>query len=247
MAWNLRNNIDLVQINLDNNTMSFFIPENVDFRDKKINNVMLLGGADDFANSPFDGRTLVNQDELKDFYVTLVSDDKQNLFRNVNGALLSPQSNVKFDINSVISLKLSSLQYFGGNDLSGKCVLFYVSYDGGTTDEQLPTNSVSVNITIPAGTKHVKLSDYIDNYIRRQNKKIKAIETHCTAHYYLLLQERGGRVFRYVPSNLFVADYNTDGRSQPLMIGDYDVEFQNSYIYPQENERKINIILTFYY
>ena len=128
--WRLRNNIDLVQVNLNNNDGKFYIPENVDFRDKRINNVMLLGGDGNNYVSPFDGRTLVHNDELRNFYVEFVSDDKKVLFENVNGQFLKPYSNLKFAIDSVISLKLSSITYVGTENMDNKCLLLYVSYSG---------------------------------------------------------------------------------------------------------------------
>lgn len=244
--WRLRNNIDLVQVNLNNNDGKFYIPENVDFRDKRINNVMLLGGNGNNYVSPFDGRTLVHNDELRNFYVEFVSDDKKVLFENVNGQFLKPYSNLKFAIDSVISLKLSSITYVGTDNMYNKCLLLYVSYSGSECDPILPTNSVSVNLTIPRDSTGVKLSYYIDEYIKRQNKCVKAIETACDFDYYLTLQERKGRVFRFVPSQLFRSDY-THRLNQPLMLGNFDVDFKNSYILPQQAENDTHITLTLYY
>lgn len=248
-TWRLRNNIDLVQINLNNNDGKFYIPENVDFRDKRINNVMLLGSADvgESSVSPFDGRTLVRNDDLRNFYVEFVSDDKKVLFENVCGEFLQPYSNLKFAINSVISLKLSSITYAGTDNLTDKCILLYVSYSGGECDPILPTNSITIRVTIPHGSNGVKLSDYVDEYIKQQNKFVKAIETDCDFDYYLTLQDRKNRLFRFVPSNMFRSDYSLVRKKQALMLGNFDVDFKNSYIHPQQTVSDTHITLTLYY
>ena len=214
-TWRLRHNIDLVQINLNNNDGKFYIPENVDFRDKRINNVMLLGSADvgESSVSPFDGRTLVVM-TIEQLYGRVLYRTIKVLFENVCGEVLQPYSNLKFAINSAVSLNYRQSHTQSTDNLTNKCILLYVSYSGGECDPILPTNSITIRVTIPHGSKGVKLSDYVDEYIKQQNKFVKAIETDCDFDYYLTLQDRKHRVFRFVPSNMFRSDYSLVRKNQ---------------------------------
>lgn len=259
--WKVRNNIDLVQINLDNADGKFYLPENVDFRDKIIEEIFIVAdynrkglidgtfvGSGVVGRSPFDGRELATAEQFSNFYLELINDERKVFFDQVSALSCNAYQNAPFPINSKISLKLSNLRYTGNDDLTGKCVLLYVCYDSEFEEEaaELPQNSVSKIITIPAGTNSILLSGYIDDYIRRIGGRVKAIETDTTAPYYLDLATRNKRVFRMVASQLFDS-YKRASHSQPLLLGDFDVDFRNSRIYPAQTENATNILLTFYY
>lgn len=246
--WKLRKNIDLAQINLNNADGKFYLPENVDFRDKVIDEIIFVCDDKNIgARSPFDGRELVSGDELGNFYIELINDERKVFFEQVSAINCSAYQNAPLPINSKISLKLSNINYVGTQDVSAKCILLYVVYStAAATEDELPTNSVSKTITIPAGTSSVNLSDYIDDYIRRIGARVRAIEADTNAPFYLDLQTKNGNLFRMVASQIFDTD-KSKPHAQPLLLDEFDVDFKNSKIFPAQTETATNIVLTFYY
>lgn len=245
----IRRNIDLIQINLNDSDGQFYFPENVDFRNRKIDNIMILGSLVGGEISPFDGKLLIDNSELSNFYVELVDDKKQVLQQNVNATNFWPYMNSPITVGSIISLKLSSLKYMGSSSIADTCILVYVSYDGEMLECDIPDRTNTIGISIPAG-ESIRVSDYVDEYFRRIGATIKGIEAQFDNPFYMDIRELSGKVARFVPSFMmdFINGNSSDAKhTQPLLLGDFDIDFKNTFIYPMIPGEVTNINLTFYY
>ncbi|MGM9818823.1 MAG: hypothetical protein ACI30B_07585 [Paludibacteraceae bacterium] len=242
--WQIKSNIDLLQLDFNSRGEDVFFPESVNFRGKKIDTITIVTAYSGFEKSPFDNRELLTADNLKNVYIDLYDKSGHIIAQNLNASTLSPYGVKTITINRELNLKLSAVRYVG-TDYDNKCCLVYVSYADKESDvDELPLMSVAVDVRIAAGEK-VKLSDYISDYFVHSGKKIKAIETWNTYPFYLDLRLNNNHVMRMLHSSLF--DFHSYGEhTQPFLVDDLDVDFRNSYIY-NPTESDLTCILTLYY
>lgn len=227
------NNFDLVQINLGSDN-KYYLPESVDFAGKKINNIMILTArSGQTTGSPFDQRTLVDESELQNFYVELYNSDGVKIKQNLSALNLDIRTNAKYEIDSILSLKLSNINYVGSTTFVDKCILMYVSYLEKKSDD-IELSNRQLNITITTSDDVVKLSDYVDEYLRRIDAKVKAIECFYNpgVAFYLDLRVENDKVFRMIPGDLLFSNGIGLGiKNQPCFVNDLDIDFKNSYLY----------------
>lgn len=244
----IHSNIDLVQINLGSDNR-YYLPESVDFSGKKINGLSILSArTGETTLSPFDARTLVDESELGNFYLELYNSDGKKIQQNLNAMNCNTRGNVRFYVDSIISLKLSNITYIGSTVFTDKCLLLYVSYDNIISpDVEISNRQLSIKIITDKSS--VKLSDYVDEYIRRIGARVKAIEAYFEVgnNFYLDLREDSGKVFRMVPGDLLFANGLGLGKKiQPMLVNDFNIDFKNSYLY-NATTGEITVRLTLYF
>lgn len=244
----IHSNIDLVQINLGSDNR-YYLPESVDFSGKKINGLSILSArTGETTLSPFDDRTLVDESELENFYLELYNESGKKIQQNLNALNCNTRGNVRFYADSIISLKLSNITYLGSTIFTDKCLLIYVSYDNiFSNDVEISNRQLSIKIITDKTS--VRLSEYVDEYIRRIGARVQAIEAYFDVGntFYLDLRENGGKVFRMVSGDLFFANgLGLGTKNQPMLLNDFDIDFKNSYLH-NSTTGTITVRLTLYF
>lgn len=240
------NNIELLQINLSSATDRFYFPDNSKLNGKKINSLSFYGSPFlGMEQSPFDGREVVYYGHLQQMYLQVIKDSKDVLHENVPLSQSTINKLIRVDINSAIDLQLCAVNYVGSTpeELDGKCLLVYATYDTIEDNEYVPQVENVVTVDLTTKERAVRLDTLIDDYIIAQGKKIKRIEVvpyssdleHIHNFFYLDLREYGGRSFKYVPMlrmvNGGMAEVDLANLPiEPLLLNDFNVDFRNSWI-----------------
>ena len=249
------NNIEILQINFDGTTDRIYWPQNSKIKGKKIDTLGFFWNSLPYKTvlSPLDGTPLVTDNFAGQIYCDIVNDQKEVLQHNIPITANHILLHGTVDVNSVIDLEMCNIRYVGDvADVAGKSLLIYAFYDTIEVDDDLltsqPYQSVTINIPV-AGSEPIQLSNYIDDYILANGKTIKRIGGRGT-QYFLDVQDFGGRSFRFLPGQRLEQPnvYGSISNHQwlnPVYLNDYNIDFENSYVYPTGGVN--NIELTFYY
>ena len=172
----LANNIDVVQINIKSGVDEYYLPKNVNWRDRVIDKIVLAlapVGNQYPLLSPIDGTTEVFEyGTISDLYFDLYAADDTQIVRNLYFEQLLISNNNIPAIGAKLSLNLSRL-YFTNTPQADGCILLYIYY-GGKDGEVDATQSVTVNVPLAANAS-MSLQDIVDNYIMLQPETIKGI------------------------------------------------------------------------
>lgn len=245
------NNIEFIQVNLFKTQDRYYLPENSAIFDKKIDEIAIY--VSDGAISPIDGTPLINPNILSNFYIDVVKASKETLHKDVSCSLSVVDKNFRLPINAVISPNLTSIFFVGANteDIDGKCLLLYVTYQNDNKDVQLTNNQVSV--TLNSQSRIFTLSSVIDYYLLQNFSTCKGIEivyNEDSDRFYCDFKCFDKRSFRYVPSDRMVANADILPHTQVnrLFLNDFSFDFDNCFIINSESEIKgINAKMIFYY
>lgn len=250
-------NLELIQLNLDDSTSKFYLPENTNLQGKTINAISFFAAPHGIVlDSPFDGRQLIDADLLQNFYVEVVKDTKTILHSKVSAKLSDITCSSRISVDSKIDLNLTNLTYVGAlSDLSGSCILCYFTYDDIVDNEYQPSTHIKA-VNISNSDTNTRLSDVIDYYISALGDTVKCIEaefddTVADNHFYLDLRDTAGRTFRLVPGErIKIANSTPSGGNnyyQKCYLADYNIDFRNSYIVRASNSNTMNVTLIFTY
>lgn len=251
---NLYNNISCKQLNFDGRNTDFYLSDNVYYRDKVIDSISFFVAPTGVTMScPFDGGSLADMSFIEKLYITLVNDKKEIVVQNVSIKDFMLISNKRHILNQRISFSMSYLTYIGpASDLTGLSILMYVSWDGEyRNDEHASTISRSVTFTYSGTAQKLRISDYVDEWIRRAGYTIKKI-TVTGSQCYVSLHETSGRIFECVPSYR-LNDLLDSARnpyiyySDDLVLSDFDVDLKNSWLIPAETATPYELTVTLYY
>lgn len=250
-------NLELIQLNLDENTSRFYLPENTNLQGRVINTISFYASpAGMTLESPFDGRQLIDATALENFYVEVVKDTKTILHSKVSAKLSEIICSSRINVDSKIDLNLTNLTYVGTlSDLKDKCILCYFTFDDIIDNEYEPGTKIKA-IQISTAASNTRLSELIDYYISAQGDTIKCLEAQFDAtvadnHFYLDLRDTAGRTFRLVPGErIKLADSTPIGGNnyyQKCYLADYNIDFKNSYITRASSTGTMNVTLIFTY
>ena len=241
------NNISVKQITFDGVTTDFYLSDNVYYRDKVISQIRFFAVPQgQTMTAPFEGASLIDESELKNFIVTFQKDNKQVLAQNFNMGNIGMRSNIYHTIDSKIDFNLSYITYLGNPaSLSGKAVLMYVYWDVLDEDDEIAQDITSCVSFSVQTSNPVKISDYIDEWIRRDGKTVKAISCYGSDLFYVDLREQSGRVFEKVPSVRLLENTGTGTfvAKRPMYLNDFDVDFKNSWIIPAQSAIDVRILI----
>lgn len=230
----LINNIDIVQINVKQGIDEYYFPKNVNWRDRKIDKV-LLALSDRELLSPIDGITPVfMRSQISNLYFDFFAADDHQIARNLYYEDILSDNNHPVMLGEVLSLNLSRLYFTKAPETNG-CLLLYIFYGSKMVEDSLSTQSITVSVDLPANGK-MSLQEIVDNYIHIQPKRVKGIIVwnQSEPSYLTLRNQSNDRVFNNVLSLLFrppVAE-NSDDYPQafPARVDDIDIDMLNSYV-----------------
>lgn len=176
MKLQLYKNIDCVQIDVKAGVSEYFLPQNVDWADKKVDKLVVYGGKLDGGElSPIDGiNDIVDVEKARSIYFDLYNGDGEPIAHSLSAVNILHTNNNPIEVNSVLSLQLSRM-VFSRPPVYNGCVLIYVFWNGVEIEtEDFSNQSVTVQFDLPKNTE-ITLSNVIDTYIHSQSKKLKGI------------------------------------------------------------------------
>lgn len=169
----LYNNIDLVQINIKAGVEEYYLPKNVNWRERTIDKIVLCLAEDGITTlSPIDGQTVVLS-AVSNLYFDLYAADDTQIARNLYFEELLHTNNHIQPLGVQLSLNLSRLYFTVPPEADG-CILLYVYYGTKIKDYEPTTKNVTVDVPLAANGK-MSLQDIVDNYIMLQPETIKGI------------------------------------------------------------------------
>ena len=177
MKLQLYKNIDVVQIDIKQGVSEYFLPQNVDWAEQKIDKIVVYGV--DMASpeevSPIDGiNPLISQELLSSAYLDLYNKDGAQIGYAISANNIKHTCNYPIEINSKISLQTSKL-VFTQTPEQDYCLLMYVFWNTAVVEtDDLPNHSVTVYFPIGYG-EEICLANVIDTYIHSQSKKVKGM------------------------------------------------------------------------
>lgn len=177
MKLQIYKNIDCVQIDVKAGVSEYFLPQNVDWANKKVDKLVVYG-SDEFLPSlvsPIDGQTpLIGQDMLSNVYFDLYDINGEHVGYNISANNIKYTCNHPLEINSILSLQTSKI-VFSETPNVDCCMLIYVFWDTSVVEtDDLPNHSVTVTFPIGYGEEKT-LASVIDTYIHSQSKKVKGM------------------------------------------------------------------------
>lgn len=254
----IANDIDLVQINIKSGVDEYYLPKNVNWRDRVIDKLLIVT-APELATlgdilSPIDGKTPVLTSAVVDnLYLDLYAADDTQICRNLQAANLYHLNNNPLPIGYKLSLNLSRLFFSQAPETDG-CILLYFYYGGKHEDTPLVRESVTVSVPLTANGK-MSLQEIVDNYIYMQPKSVKGVymwEWETAPAYLTLRYADNIHVLNNIYSSLCRPPLHegatTDQftQTQPLMLDNIDIDMLNSYVQNAQNT-VVNVKITFLY
>ena len=252
------NNIDLVQINIKAGVDEYYLPKNVNWRDRVVDKIVLaLAPISTTMYSPIDGQTQV-LDVLPiaayNLFFDLYSADDQQIARNLSFENLLATNNHVLEIGSQLSLNLSRL-FFTNTPASDGCILLYVFYGSKETEYEPTTKSVTVTVPLEAGGK-MSLQDIVDNYILLQPETLKGMyvwDSDATPVYVTLRDKDGFRTLNSIYSGLMrppiIASPGDARKTQiyEFRTDNLRIDMLNSFVRNAQNGNDADVKITFNY
>ena len=174
----LYNNIDLVQINVKQGVDEYYLPKNVNWRNRVIDQIVLVAPLAGMPTmlSPIDAQTRVmDAAEIEGYnlFFDLYSSDDRQIVRNLSFVNVLATNSHALELKSTLSLNLSRLFFTNAPSADG-CLLLYVIY--GTKEVEYFPTTKSVTVSVPLEAMGaISLQDIVDNYIMMQPETIKGM------------------------------------------------------------------------
>lgn len=251
----LYNDIDLVQINIREGVDEYYLPKNVNWRERVIDKILVVTAPlGTTVLSPIDGQTQVLDESIIDnMYFDLYAADDTQICRSVQAANFFHLNNNPLNLGYKLSLNLSRIFFSQAPETAG-CILLYFFY--GTKeceDEQPIRESVTVQVPLTANGR-MSLQDIVDNYIYMQPRSVKGIYlwNWDDAPCYLTLRYADNiHVLNYLFSSLCrppmlepLLLYTSQTHS--MFLDNIDINMLNSYVQNAQNT-EITVSITFLY
>lgn len=252
-------NIDLVQINLVPGVREYFLPKNVDWRDRVINKIILVASLDSDIVSPINSTPVSYEAQCRNIYMDLYSDDEKLLANGLSLGSLQYHNNFPFEINSKISLNLSRIYFSQDPSVSEqypRCLLLYVIYDSEVVMDREPSRkNVTVKLDLAAGQR-LSFREIIDNYISVNCRCVRSItarhpELNSSPVFITLRDKQSRYIFNQVYSDMLRPDSwnNSDfPKLEPIEFpDDMDIDLDYSYVQNSSDSRATAVAVTFEY
>lgn len=240
----LYNNIDVVQINIEQGVDEYYLPKNVNWRERVIDKLIVaLAPAGVTTLSPIDGVTqLLAHADVQDLYFDLYASDDAQIVRNLAYENILHTNNNVLEIGEQLSLNLSRLFFTTAPQVDG-CILLYVVYGTKEAEYSPLAKSVTVDVPLPANGR-MSLQDIVDNYILLQPETLKGIyvwNAPTTPLYVTLRDKDGLRSFNHVfcsmmrPPIITNPGYAEDTQLHELRLDNLNIDMLNSFVLNGQN------------
>lgn len=175
MTAKLYKNISIVQIPVQQGVSEYQFPKNVDWAGQEIQQILLAAPSSDNCLSPIDGQTpVLSYDKISDLYFDLYAEDKTEITQSMYFENILHTANYPVEINSVLSLTLSTIKFTTAPTADG-VLLLYVFW-GGRKDGcyDLPRRSVTIAFPLAANEK-LSFRQLINTYMHADYDKVRGI------------------------------------------------------------------------
>lgn len=174
MKAELYTNCSLVRVPIKAGTMEYYLPQNVEWADRKIDR-MVVCAPDMICIDPMDGVThVLDYNTIGDLYFNLYDDENRELMHDVSYEQLLHKNNNGLRVDAKLNLSLCRL-YFTQAPAADATLLLYVYY-GTRTEEyfDLPNRSVTVTFELAANERK-SLREIIEYYVHALPARIQGI------------------------------------------------------------------------
>lgn len=251
----LHNNIELVQINIKQGVDEYYLPKNVNWRERVIDRISLVLSPEGVTLlSPIDGQSVVlGVQDVRGMYIDLYAHDDTQIVRNLAYANLLYTNNHPLEIGEQLSLNLSRLFFTEVPETDG-CILLYVEYGSKEVEDEPAIKSVTVTIPLEANGR-MSLQDIVDNYILMQPETLKGIYVwDATDHpVYITLRDLDGlRALNDIyggmcrPPIIYTPGVATGTQLHELRLDNLRIDMLNSFVQNAQNTA-VNVQITFNY
>lgn len=254
MKTELRRNIELVQINVIAGEKEYYLPENVNWNGKVVQELVICC-PQTACYSPVDGITPVMQrSEIGDAYVSLYNEQGDEIVHDLHADQLLHTNNERVRIDNVINLSLSRIR-FAQAPTADRVLLLYAIYDSEVREDyELPKQNVTVRFPLGAG-QEIKFREMINLYIHALPNRVKSITFHDAVNNPAFLIMRDFSLTYSInnmhaemarPQIVAGATSGEDVQVHTLYVDDLDIDFDYSRIYNPTSSDNVQVI-TFEY
>lgn len=249
MKTTIFRNIDLVQINLVAGVSDYYLPKNVAWAGKKIEQLIICAPQSSCV-SPIDGVTSVmDRSNIQDCYVSLYDQEGNEIVRDLSYEQLLHTNNERVHIDRVLNLELCRIRFSTPPATAAAMLLYAVYGSEEVEDYELPTRSVSCQFTLYAGSE-ISFREMINLYIHALPSRVKSITFYDAEHNpsYLVMRDHQ---LTYSINNLhaemarpqvYVGNTAEDVQKHTLYLDDLDIDFDYSRIYNPTAVDNVQII-----
>lgn len=250
----LYNDIDLVQINIKAGVDEYYLPKNVNWRDRVIDKILAVAALDGVTTlSPIDGQTeLLPASALDNLYFDLYAADDTQICRNLQSVNLFHLNNNPLELGYQLSLNLSRI-FFTQAPADDGCILLYFFYGTKEYDEQPVKESVTVSVPLAANAS-ISLQDIVDHYIYMQPRSVKGVyiwDWENVPCYLTLRYANNIHVLNSLFSSLCRPPMldsmdNFDSQVHSMFLDNIDIDMLNSHVQNAQNTA-VEVKITFLY
>lgn len=248
-------NISLCQINVKQGQTEYYLPKNANWRDKRIEKIVIYAPDSVSMTSPVDGQTVLQKTDLSELYFDLYNEQGENVMHNIHAYQLLDINNYPPAIGQKLNFDLCRI-FFTSAPVSDSALMLYIFYNSTETLVDEATENVTVRFSLPAATK-ISFTDIIERYMYARSKGVRSIaiwngrQTYGYNTGYVTLRDITGKMAHENIPTYFFRPINTPAGSDPILtrripLDAVELDFNNSFIY-NSNPTTEDYIITFYY
>lgn len=241
MKTTIYKNIDLVQINLVAGVADYYLPKNVAWTGRKVEQFIMCT-PETACTSPIDGVTpVVTRQDIQDCYLSLYAQDGSEIVHDLSYEQVLHTNNQRVRIDKVLNLELCRVRFTTPPTQAGALLLYAVYGSKEVEDYEIPGNSVSTQFVLYAGSE-ISFRDIINKYIHALPRKVKSITFYDAKQNPAFVQLRDFTRKDYELTNLYcemarpqvfesLVKTAEDVQAATLYLDDMDIDFDYSRIY----------------
>ena len=236
MKTSIYTNCSLVRVPIKAGETEYYLPQNVDWVDKKIDKLLIVAPQTACVD-PMDGTTpVMTASDLADCYITLNDGDNREIMHDVLFEQILHNNNHVIPVDAVLNLSLCKIN-FTTAPVADATLLLYAFY--GTREEEyyeLPKKSVTAEFELQPD-QEMTLQEVINTYVHALPNTIKGIICWNAVSDPVWLSLRDYALtyqMANVHSELCRPDMNNgaayDSQAQLFFVNDLDIDFDYSHI-----------------
>lgn len=255
MKAKLYRNIDLVCLPIKAGVKEYYLPQNVDWANKKIDRLLFCCPQSPCLD-PVDGKTpIVNIATINslDAYVNLYGDGEREIMHETHINNLLTLNNEPLEVNAVLNLRLSNIRLATAPSADGT-LLIYVFWGTSTAEDfDVPCNSLTCVFPM-AANEELTFQRLINQYVSSLPGKIKGIMCYNAEHEpaYMTLRDKeltyiiNNAHTELMRPNIYNGTTAEDIQEHTFWLADLNIDFDYSRIRNAQNAA-INQMITFYF
>ena len=240
-GWGV-DNLQCLRVWLDSAMNQYYLPQSNSFQGKPVRHIILYdprsAGMEDAIGAPVFS---LRANTAASLYLNLKNDDGSDLVRDADLSLLSSGNrDVFIPVGRTVKWENSFIRVRGQLPAQPSVLLLYVVYGG--TRPATRRYDVVRQVRIPPSDGPKKLSAYLDAQGYGHLRRLDVVSaSKLSGQNYVTLNCRSGRTFNHVPLEFFQGDGGLPRFELPLLLADYNVDWNNSAIVNTDQEILLNL------